>query len=79
MQYPLGIPPALRTNVDYVFILRENIMSNRKRIYENYASMFATFEAFCSVLDSCTKFLKSIKHRSIIFINTFTTRDNTFT
>ena len=55
MQYPLGIPPALRTNVDYVFILRENIMSNRKRIYENYASMFATFEAFCSVLDSCTE------------------------
>ena len=55
MQYPLGIPPLLRTNVDYVFILRENVMSNRKRIYENYASMFPTFEAFCSVLDSCTE------------------------
>ena len=24
MQYPLGIPPTLRTNIDYVFILREN-------------------------------------------------------
>jgi hypothetical protein len=23
MQYPLGIPPNLRTNIDYVFILRE--------------------------------------------------------
>ena len=55
MQYPLGIPPNLRTNVDYVFILRENVGSNRKRIFDNYASMFPTFEAFCSVLDSCTE------------------------
>ena len=35
MQYPLGIPPTLRTNVDYVFILREPYIANRKRIYEN--------------------------------------------
>jgi hypothetical protein len=55
MQYPLGIPPNLRTNIDYVFILRENIGGNRKRIYTNYASMFPTFEAFCSVLDNCTE------------------------
>lgn len=55
MQYPLGIPPALRTNVDYTFILRENIMNNRKRIYENYAGMFPTFEAFCQVMDQCTE------------------------
>ena len=32
--------PNLRTNIDYVFILRENIVSNRKRIYDNYAGMF---------------------------------------
>jgi len=40
MQYPLGIPPNLRTNIDYVFILREPYIGNRKRIYENYAGMF---------------------------------------
>jgi len=51
MQYPLGIPPILRTNIDYVFILRENYPSNRKRIYENYAGMFATLEAFGQVMD----------------------------
>jgi hypothetical protein len=55
MQYPLGIPPNLRTNIDYVFILRENYLTNRKRIYENYASMFPTFEAFCSVMDQTTE------------------------
>jgi hypothetical protein len=55
MQYPLGIPPLLRSNIDYVFILRENILSNRKRIWENYAGMFPTFESFCSVMDQTTE------------------------
>lgn len=55
MQYPLGIPPTLRTNIDYVFVLREPYIANRKRIYENYAGMFPTFEAFSQVMDQCTE------------------------
>ena len=55
MQYPLGVPPNLRTNIDYVFILREPYISNRKRIYDNYAGMFPTFESFCQVMDQCTE------------------------
>lgn len=55
MQYPLGVPPSLRTNVDFVFILRENIIGNRKRIYENYAGMFPTFDMFCQFMDQCTE------------------------
>jgi hypothetical protein len=55
MQYPLGIPPTLRTNIDYVFILREPYIANRKRIYENFAGMFPTFESFCQIMDNCTE------------------------
>ena len=55
MQYPLGIQPALRTNVDYVFILREPYLSNRKRIYDNYCSVFPSFEFFCQIMDQCTQ------------------------
>jgi hypothetical protein len=55
MQYPLGIPPNLRTNIDYVFILREPYLTNRKRIWENYASMFPTLESFCAVMDNTTE------------------------
>jgi hypothetical protein len=55
MQHPLGIPPSLRTNVDFVFILRENVVSNRKKIWVNYAGMFPTFDAFCQVMDQCTE------------------------
>lgn len=55
MQYPLGIPPALRTNIDFVFLFRENIIKNRRRLYENFAGMFPTFECFCATMDKYTE------------------------
>lgn len=55
MQFPLGITPNLRTNVDFTFIMRENLISNRKRIWENYAGMFPTFDMFCQVMNQCTE------------------------
>jgi len=54
MQYPMGIPPELRTNIDYTFIFREPNMRNRKRLYENYAGVFESFTDFCAVLDNLT-------------------------
>jgi len=55
MQYPLGVTPNLRTNIDFVFILRETGIGNRRRIYENFAGMFPTFEMFCQFMDQCTE------------------------
>ena len=55
MQYPLGITPNLRTNIDFTFILRETSVKNRRRLYDNYASMFPTFEVFCQVMNQCTE------------------------
>ena len=55
MQYAMGIPPSLRTNIDYVFILRENIVSNRRKLYEQYAGMFPDFDSFCQVMNQCTE------------------------
>lgn len=55
MQYPMGIPPDIRGNIDFVFILRENVVANRKRIWDNYAGIFPTFEMFQDVLNQCTE------------------------
>jgi len=55
IQYVMGIPPVLRGQVDYVFILRENQVSARKRIYEQFAGIFPSFELFCQILDQCTE------------------------
>lgn len=54
LQYVLGIPPELRCNVDYTFIFRENNISNRKRLYDNYCSVIPTFEMFSSIMDNVT-------------------------
>ena len=54
MQTPLGIPPNLRGNIDYTFILRNNNETDRKKIYVNYASVFKTFDIFCQVMDQMT-------------------------
>jgi hypothetical protein len=52
MQWAMGIPPIMRENFDYVFILRENIMSNRRRLYEQYAKdIFPEFGVFSQVLN----------------------------
>jgi hypothetical protein len=55
MQYPLGLTPDLRGNIDFVFIFRESNVQNRKRIYDNYAGMFPSFDMFCQVMDQCTQ------------------------
>lgn len=55
LQYVMGIPPDLRCNVDFTFIFNENNIKNRKKLYENYASIIPTFEMFCSILDSVTE------------------------
>jgi hypothetical protein len=54
-QYPLGIPPILRTQIDFTFILRETIVGNRKRLYDNFAGMFPSQQIFDTVMDACTE------------------------
>jgi hypothetical protein len=55
LQYVMGIPPIFRNNVDFVFILRENIHKSRKKLYEHWAGMFPNFKMFESVMNACTQ------------------------
>jgi len=55
MQYSVGIPPEMRSNFDYIFLLAEDITSNRKRLYEHYAGMFPTFDIFQQVFSELTE------------------------
>ena len=70
LQYPLGIPPDLRTNLDYIFIFREPIRANRKRLYENFAGCIGSFAEFEFILDHCTQ------DYSCLVINNRTTSNN---
>lgn len=54
MQFPLGIQPELRGNFDYVFLLADDNYNNQKRIYDHYAGMFPSFNAFRQVFVDLT-------------------------
>ncbi len=55
MQYAVGIPPEMRSNFDYIFLLAEDFISNQKRLYEHYAGMFPSFDIFKQVFSEVTQ------------------------
>jgi hypothetical protein len=55
MQYPLGIPPALRGNVDAIFLMNDR-GSNMSKMYEQYASgVFDNYNEFKMVFTQVTQ------------------------
>mgnify|MGYP000187730173 CR=1 FL=1 len=54
-QYCMDLPPDLRANLDFIFVLRENIIQNQEKLYKNFFGLFATFDAFKDVMNACTE------------------------
>ena len=54
VQYLMDIPPDIRTNVDYLFVLKENVLSNREKLHKQFFGMFAEYKDFSVVMNSCT-------------------------
>ena len=55
MQYCMDLSPDLRCNIDYIFILRENIVQNREKLWKNFFGIFPTFDMFNQVMSACTE------------------------
>ena len=55
MQYCMDLSPDLRANIDYVYILRENIIQNREKLYKNFFGIFPSFDMFNQVMTACTE------------------------
>ena len=55
MQYCMDLPPDLRANVDFLFILRENIIDNQKKLWKYFFGMFPTFQEFQQTMAACTE------------------------
>lgn len=56
MQDPLGgIPPSLRTNVNYVFLCKEPREKNKRKLYDHWCGYFPTFKAFDAAFTEITK------------------------
>ena len=51
----MDMGPDLRTQVDYLFALRENIHSNKQKLWKYFFGMFNKYEEFNRVMDKCTE------------------------
>jgi hypothetical protein len=65
VQYVMDMGPDLRTQVDYVFALRENIIANKSKLWKYFFGMFEKYDDFARVMDKCTA-----DHGCIVMDNT---------
>jgi hypothetical protein len=65
VQYVMDMGPDLRTQVDYVFALRENIISNKTKLWKYFFGMFEKYDDFAKVMDKCTA-----NHGALVMDNT---------
>jgi hypothetical protein len=54
MQYPLGVPPNLRSNIHYVFIQQFDNYKDIMKLYDNYMPAFKSKDEFLEVYDQLT-------------------------
>jgi hypothetical protein len=71
-QAPLGLNPTLRSQIDYVFIFKNNVIKEREKIYNHYAGICNSFEVFNKIMDNTTANFE-------VMVIDNTTQDNTIT
>jgi len=59
-QYMMDVDVSLRTNIDYIFAMRENIISNRQKLHKYYFGQYAKFDDFDKVMTACTQDYRAI-------------------
>ena len=70
-QYLMDVEVSLRTNIDYVFSMRENILLNRQKMYKNYYGQFKSFSDFGKVMTASTQ-----DYRTLVLDGTKSTSSN---
>jgi hypothetical protein len=70
VQYLMDIGPELRSQIDYVFVLREPIRSNREKLHKYFFGIFDKYEEFSLVLDKTTE-----NHECLVLDNTQVTNN----
>ena len=65
LQYCMDLDPAMRSQVDYVFALREPINDNKQKLYKYFFGVFDNYEQFNGTMSACTE-----NHECIVFDNT---------
>ncbi|WBR14389.1 Vv a32-like virion packaging ATPase [Pandoravirus kuranda] len=55
VQYVMDVPKAIRSQIDYVFALREPQRAYRENLYKNFFGIFPSYDEFSAAFDACTE------------------------
>lgn len=55
LQYCMDMPTDIRSQVDYLFLLREPVLANREKLYKNFCGIFPSFDIFDQVMNAVTQ------------------------
>tara|TARA_Y100000591_G_C21787297_1_gene674534 strand:+ start:459 stop:1376 length:918 start_codon:yes stop_codon:yes gene_type:complete len=55
LQYSMEINPTIRANIDYVFVLRENIIANQEKLWKHFFGVFPNVHSFIQTMNACTQ------------------------
>jgi len=59
LQYALDTPPAIRANIDFVVLLKDNL--HREKLYKSFFhGLVPSFALFNTLMDSCTSDFKAL-------------------
>lgn len=54
-QYVRDMSPAIRTNIDYIFILKDNSKENAEKLYQAFGGIFPNYDSFRHTMECCTE------------------------
>jgi hypothetical protein len=54
-EHCMDLPPDLRSQVDYLFVMKDNIVSDRQKLWKYFFGFVQNFDDFCSMMDRCTQ------------------------
>jgi hypothetical protein len=70
--YPIKFPPEIRCNFDYVLCFKDNIISNTKRLYEQYFGVLPKYKHFHEIMAQLDEYI-------CIIVNQTDTNNKLFT
>lgn len=70
LQYVMGMPPDLRQNVDYVIVLKDNVLKNLKKLHDNFFGVIDNFHDFVEIMKQTTE-----EHGALVLDNTSVSND----
>ena len=54
-QYMMSLPPEMRTNIDYLFVMRDPVLINRQKLWKNFFGTIPTMQLMESIMSTVTQ------------------------